>query len=215
MFATNHSKEETPVEKLIAVYDIRATDRYLIKLPSTIARQPHLVDLAILLFTTQGELVDSFEAIIKPDGWEIPAEVAESSGITNEMAAEQGIPEAEAVAAFLAIHDSACLRVAHHIGFDDRGMRIAIKRFRDEETAEQFRNGMIYCTASASTPLCKIPPTAEMIEKRDGRPFKVPTIAEALKILCGEELEHDHRARPSAEACAKVFFKITLPATAA
>ncbi|HJH21437.1 MAG TPA: 3'-5' exonuclease [Pseudomonas lactis] len=203
------------MEKLIAVYDIRATDRYLIKLPSTIARQPHLVDLAILLFTTQGDLVDSFEAIIKPDGWEIPAEVSESSGVTNELAAEQGVPEADAVAAFLAIHDRACLRVAHHIGFDDRGMRIAIKRFRDEETAEQFRNGMIYCTALASKPLCKIPPTPKMIKKGDRSEFKTPTIAEALQILCGEELEHDHRAQPSAEACAKVFFKITLPPTAA
>ena len=48
---------------------------------------------------------DSFEAIIRPDGWTIPDEVAAIHGIASEMAIILIIYEAEALEGFIAIHE--------------------------------------------------------------------------------------------------------------
>jgi len=98
------------MNQLIAIYDTETTGLPRFKDPSDDPRQPHLVDLCILLYTPQGELVDSFEAMIRPDGWVIPDEVAAIHGITTEMALEHGIPEMEALGGFLRVYDKATLR---------------------------------------------------------------------------------------------------------
>jgi DNA polymerase III epsilon subunit-like protein len=83
--------------QLLNVFDTETTGFPLFKEPSDDPRQPHLVDIAALLHDELGNLVDSFEAIIRPDGWTIPDEAAAIHGITNEMAMDMGIPEAEAL----------------------------------------------------------------------------------------------------------------------
>jgi hypothetical protein len=45
-----------------------------------------------------------------------------------------------------------------------------------------------------------------MIAAGFGKTFKVPTVAEALRHFTGDELIGGHRARPDAEACARVYF---------
>ncbi|WP_263271439.1 exonuclease domain-containing protein [Pseudomonas phytophila] len=87
----------------------------------------------------QGELLDSFGAMIRPDGWVIPDEVAAIHGITTEMALEHGIPEIEALGGFLRVYEQASLRVAHNVSFDDLIMHIAIKRFIGEQAADNFK----------------------------------------------------------------------------
>ena len=95
---------------LITPYDTETTGLPLFRDPSDDPRQPHLVDICILAFSADGTLVDSFEAMVRPDGWVIPAEVTAIHGITNEMAMDLGIPESEALDGFMAIHDRAGLR---------------------------------------------------------------------------------------------------------
>ena len=92
---------------LITPYDTETTGLPLFRDPSDDPRQPHLVDICILAFNADGTLVDSFEAMVRPDGWVIPAEVTAIHGITNEMAMDLGIPESEALDGFMAIHDRA------------------------------------------------------------------------------------------------------------
>ena len=196
---------------LITPYDTETTGLPLFRDPSDDPRQPHLVDICILAYSADGALVDSFEAMIRPDGWVIPAEVTAIHGITNEMAMDLGIPESEALDGFMAIHDRAGLRVAHNISFDDRIMRIALSRYRGKEAADAFKTTLGYCTCQNSKNLVQCPPTAKMIAAGFGRQFKVPTVAEALRHFTGEELVGSHRARPDTEACAKVFFVINKP----
>lgn len=113
------------MSELICVFDTETTGFPNWKIPSDDPSQPHLVDICILAYDANGALVDSFEAMVRPDGWVIPAEVTAIHGITNEMAMDLGIPESEALDGFMAIHDRSGLRVAHNI-IDDRIMRIAI-----------------------------------------------------------------------------------------
>lgn len=193
---------------LICVFDTETTGLPAFKLPSDHPDQPHIVDICALLYTRTGELVDSFEAMVRPDGWDIPNEVSVIHGITNELALEHGIPEAVAIEGFLSIWNRAGLRVAHNVSFDDRIMRIGFKRFQDAWVAESFREGAKFCTCSSTTNIVQCPPTEKMIAAGRGHMFKQPTVAEALKFFTGEDLVGGHRARPDAEACARVYFAL-------
>jgi DNA polymerase III epsilon subunit-like protein len=202
---------------LLTPYDTETTGLPLFKQPSDDPRQPHLVDICILAYDANGALVDSFEAMVRPDGWVIPNEVAVIHGITTEMAMDMGIPEAEALDGFMAIHERAGLRIAHNIQFDDRIMRIALSRYRGKDAADAFKATPGYCTCQSSKNLVKCPPTEKMIRAGFGRPgmYKNPTVAEALLHFTGEELVGGHRARPDTEACARIYFAMNPPAQVA
>ena len=196
------------MSNLICVFDTETTGFPHWKLPSDDPRQPHLVDVCALLYTPEGELVDSFEAMVRPDGWDIPNEVSVIHGITNELALEHGIPEALGIEGFLKIWRRAGLRVAHNLAFDDRIMRIGLRRFADAWVADDYRQGANYCTAVKTKPICQLPPTDAMKATNFKNSFKTPTVAEALKFFTGEDLVDAHRARPDAEACARVYFAL-------
>lgn len=193
---------------LLCVFDTETTGFPLFKAPSDHPDQPHIVDICALLYTPEGELVDSFEAMVRPDGWDIPNAAAVIHGITNEIALEHGIPEACAIEGFLSIWNRASLRVAHNVSFDDRIMRIGFKRFSDPWVAEAFREGEKFCTCSSTTSIVQCPPTEKMIAAGRGKQFKQPTVSEAYKFFTGEELVGAHRARADAEACARVYFAL-------
>lgn len=196
------------MDQLICIFDTETQGFPHWKLPSDHPDQPHIVDICALLYTPEGDLVDSFEAMVRPDGWSIPNEVSVIHGITNEMALEHGIPEAVAIEGFLNIWNQAGLRAAHNVSFDDRIMRIGFKRFQDAWVAEAFRDAPKFCTCQATTNIVKCPPTEKMIRAGRGRQFKQPSVAEALKFFTGEDLVGAHRARPDAEACARVYFAL-------
>jgi DNA polymerase III epsilon subunit-like protein len=170
--------------------------------PSDAEHQPHLVEIAALLCDAKGAIIDQFTAIIRPAGWIIPDDVAAIHGITTERAMDEGIPEAEAVDAFLALHAQADLRVAHGANFDNRIMRIAISRYHGKACADIFKAGDSYCTAQNSRGVLNLPKK------------KMPALAEAHKHFTGLDLVDAHRAMPDALACARVYFAlqgITMP----
>ena len=90
--------------------------------------QPHIVQLCAILTDLAGKVIESHNAIIKPDGWEIPQEVIEVYGITNEIAAN-GIPEALAAGLLMEMIKKASRIVAHGVSFDKFMARIAMRRF--------------------------------------------------------------------------------------
>lgn len=200
------------MSELICFFDTETTGLPLFKSPSDHPDQPHIVDICALLYTPDGVLVDSFEAMVRPDGWVIPDKVAAIHGITNEMAMDLGIPESEALDGFMAIHDRAGLRIAHNIAFDDRIMRIALSRYRGKEAADAFKSTPGYCTCQSSKNIVRCPPTPKMIAAGRGRQYKQPSVAEALLHFTGEELVGGHRARPDTEACARIYFAMNPPA---
>lgn len=203
------------MSELICFFDTETTGLPMFKEPSEDPSQPHIVDICGLLYTAAGVLVDSFEAMIKPDGWEIPSDVAAIHGITNEIALEQGIDEGLALEGFMDIWRRAGLRVAHNVSFDDRILRIGLKRFFGDEAADEFKAGPKYCTCQTTTNIVKCPPTEKMIAAGRGGQFKQPSVAEALLHFTGEELVGGHRARADAEACARIYFAMNPPAQVA
>lgn len=184
------------------IFDTETTGIPNWKVPSDDPSQPHLVEIAALLFDEQGTLLDSFEAIIKPDGWVIPLEVSNIHGITQEIAMDMGISEAEALEGFLAIHRRSDLRVAHNVAFDDRIIRIAIKRHHGDALANAFKTTPNYCTCRSSRSVVALPSN------------KLPSLGEAYKHFTGEDLYEAHRASTDAHACARIYFAlqgVTMP----
>lgn len=178
--------------------------------PSEGENQPHIVELAALLFDGQ-TLVDRVHYIIRPDGWTIPDDVAEIHGITTERAMDEGIPEHQVLEAYLALHERAELRVAHNEPFDARIIRIGIKRFAPgtpeerDVIADAYKVAPRYCTMRVATKPCNLPPTRAMLAK--GMKFnKNPNLAEAYKHYTGKELEGAHSALVDAKACAEIYF---------
>lgn len=190
--------------------------------PSEAPQQPHLVEIAALLYDSTTE-VDRFHTIIRPDGWEIPEEVSKIHGITTERALDEGIPEPEAVARFLAMHALADLRVAHNEAFDQRILRIALKRYGNgasgwdmltqeerDAIADAFKAAPAYCTSNKAKLLMKLPPTEKMLASpRFRNSYKQPNLQEAHQHFLGRTFDGAHNALADAEACARVYFALT------
>ncbi|NID15013.1 3'-5' exonuclease [Luteibacter yeojuensis] len=200
----------------VLVYDTETTGLPDWKQPSESEHQPHIVELAALLFDTNTrELIAKQHTLIKPDGWIIPDDVAAIHGITTERAATEGIPEAEALAGFLDLHAMTDLRVAHNESFDARLMRICIKRFAAGDTqeardliADAFKAAPAYCTCNSAKPIMKLPATEAMRRNGKGHWFKPPNLQEAHQHFLGQTFEGAHSALEDAHACARVYFAI-------
>lgn len=196
------------IAKRALVFDTETTGLPLFKEPSSDPRQPHLTDICASLYSMDGELIETFDQLIQPNGWEVEDEAAALTGLTTEFLTINGGDEKEAVARFGHMHKKADIRVAHNIGFDDRIMRIAIKRYFGDAPADRFKRSPIYCTANSTKNIVKCPPTPKMLASRSFRnSYKTPNMQEALSFFYpGELIGQAHRARTDAEACAKVFF---------
>jgi DNA polymerase-3 subunit epsilon len=201
----------------VIVIDTETNGLPLYHEPSEGENQPHIVELAALLFDGTDQ-IERLHYIVRPDGWMIPDDVAAIHGITTERAMDEGIPEHQVLEAYLALHARADLRVAHNEPFDARIIRIGIKRFGDgrpawllapeedrDAVADAYKNAPRYCTMRSSTKACNLPPTEAMVAK--GMKFnKNPSLAEAYKHYTGEELVGAHSALIDAQACARVYF---------
>jgi len=100
--------------------------------------QPHIVRLAAVLCDgkTQ-EVIDQMDVIIRPEGWEIPKETIDVHGVTNQHANENGISEAAAVEMFIKLCGDS-VRVSSNKQFNQRIIRIALKRYATEEQQEKW-----------------------------------------------------------------------------
>jgi DNA polymerase-3 subunit epsilon len=181
-------------------YDTETTGLPDWKNPSEEESQPHLVQLAALLADMdEKKIIQSMDVIIKPDGWEIPDEVSEVHGITSELAEMVGIPEEQALDMFLSLWDGRD-RISHNKTFDQRIIRIATKRYCDEEIIEAWADkDSHHCTMLQAKPIMQLLPM-----NRYG--FKSPRLSEAYKFFTGNELENAHTAMADAQACLEIYF---------
>lgn len=168
------------------------------KSPSEAEHQPHIVEIGAALLDDELNIIERYEAIIKPDGWEISEEMTAIHGISHERAMDEGVSEKEAVDAFLALHALSGIRVGHNVSFDDRILRIALKRYFDDELADAFKLGPKFCTMWESKQIVK----ATFMDKKG---VKNPSLAEAYKFFTGEELTGAHRAMADVEATIAVY----------
>ena len=190
-------------------YDTETTGLPLFNEPSEDPRQPHLAQVAACLVDTLDtrQTIASMDVVVRPNGWEIPADVAAIHGITTERALEVGIAEETAVEMLLDLYNWRS-RVAHNEPFDARIVRIALLRYGyDQDIADRWKAGKAHCTQALSTPILKLPPTPKMIAA-GRRHHKSANLGEAYRHFTGTELAGAHNAMVDVQACMFVYFAI-------
>lgn len=166
--------------------------------PSESEHQPHLVQLAahqVNLDTFQ--IIQSMDVIIKPESWEIPKEVSDIHGITQEYAMDVGISESLALEMFIEIWGGR-LRIAHNTTFDNRIIRIATKRYSEEHVIQSWQDGDYECTGLLSKPIMQMLP-------KNKYGYKMPKLGEAYEYFTGKKLENAHTAIADCNACLEIY----------
>lgn len=187
----------------VTFFDTETTGLPVWKEPSGSENQPHLVQLGLIVADIQTEEeIYRLDVIIKPDGWIIPDEVAEIHGITTEQALDEGIDEPWAVSQLITLCEGN-LRVCHNRTFDQRIIRIALKRYFDQTIQEEWASKDDFdCTMLMAKPIMELPP-------RGRWGYRNPTLVAALKHFTGEDLPDAHTAMADTEACMKIWFAMT------
>lgn len=190
-------------------YDTETTGLPLYSTPSDDPRQPHLAALAaVLIHLKTRQVVEAIDVLVKPDGWTIPDEVIAIHGITNERAAAEGIPEAEAVDRLIALWRRADGKIGHNEAFDRRIIRIALKRYRGEDLADAWYESPFNDTCFLATDIMALEATDRMKATGRGNKPKKPKLSEAVLFFTGRPLEGAHNAMNDVNGCIDVFFAI-------
>lgn len=158
-----------------------------------------------MLCEADGRERASLSLIVRPDGYEIPENVAAIHGITTEIAERAGVPLLVAMTALTHLWGQATVLVAHNYEFDARILRIAIARLG--RAPSNAWPAQVRCTMKLATPVVNLPPTEKMLAKGMNFP-KRPSLQEAHTYLLGEPFEGAHGALADARAAARVFFKL-------
>lgn len=190
---TNHQKEsqmliflDTETSGLPRSWNAPATDT---------ENWPHMVQLAYIVTTDDGQELDRHETVIKPEGYTIPDEVARIHGITTAIALEQGRDLAEVLARLAYILDLHKVKtmVCHNTGFDEKIVGSAYHRIGAPDAVQALAKR---CTMKEATRFCALPRN------------KWPKLQELHQILFKEAFADAHSALADVEACRRCFFEL-------
>jgi len=163
------------------------------KEPSGGEGQPHIVQLAaVVVDINSREITDSMDVIVEPKGWKIDQDTIDIHGITMDHALEVGVPEEEVLQTFLTMWRGK-KRVSFNTTFDNRIIRIATKRYTEENIIDEWKAGDYECA---------------MIKSRKIMGGKNPKLSAAYKHFTGKDLENAHTAMADALACMSIYFAI-------
>lgn len=192
---------------MILFFDTETTGLVQFSLPHDHPSQPHLVQLGCVLTEDDGTIRATLDLIVRPSGYVIPRTASDIHGITTEIAERCGVPLVLAVSALMNLGVRADRIVAHNLPFDERVMTTAIQRTGRQPTLQLPTQRA--CTLEMAEPILKIPATAKMVAAGYGHKFKKPNLGECYEYFFGEKLQGAHSAIIDAQACAKIYFRMT------
>jgi DNA polymerase-3 subunit epsilon len=134
--------------RLIAVVDTETTGIPDFRKPADDPSQPRVAAIACVLVDLQSRAnVGSFFHLIRPDGWEMPAEAGAINGLTNDMLRRYGVPVARALATYNAAIDLGVMVVCHNVDFD---MKMLRGEFRRAGLPDRYDETPTFCTYRAA-----------------------------------------------------------------
>lgn len=157
---------------------------------------PRLVQLAWMMYSEEGQLKESRDVIVRPEGFSIPFEVSKLHGISTAVANEKGLPLKEVMEEFADKIDEAYALVGHNISFDECIVGAEFERLR--MMTSLFLKPK-YCTMKSATKYCQLP-------GKQG--FKAPRLSELHQILFGTGFDNAHNALADVEATARCFWEL-------
>lgn len=165
------------------------------KRPSDDPSQPRVVQLACALFEETGRVVEQFEGIVQPDGWEIPQGAIAVHGLTLETCQKLGQPIKYVLQRFEDMASRAVEHVGFNTSFDQKLVRGEMFRCGMRQRNVPYRLDPIPVVnlQPAATKLCKLAPTEAMMAT-GRKTFKTARLGEAMQILLGRRLDRAHDA---------------------
>jgi len=158
---------------------------------------PRLVQLAWQTHDEQGRELAAANRVVKPEGFDIPAEAAKVHRITNERARAEGRPLREVLGEFHQAVRQADALVAHNIEFD---RNILGAEYLRTGLPDPFEGATQLDTMRSAIHLCKLPgPRGQL---------KPPTLAELYHVLFSEHFEEAHDAAVDVRATVRCFFEM-------
>ena len=160
---------------------------------------PRCIQIAWQLHDTLGNLVDSQDYLVQPDGFNIPYDAEQIHGISTELAAQKGVPLAEVLEKFNLALSKAKFVVGQNVGFDVNIMGAEFHRMQIENPLQELPV-LDTCTEETAL-LCKLP------GGRGGK-FKLPTLTELHEYLFKEPFNEAHNATADVEATTRCFLEL-------
>lgn len=157
---------------------------------------PRLVQIGWLKYDRAGKEILKQSYIIKPDNFEIPAEVVKIHGISTKKANEAGIPLRKALKEFSADLKGSKFLVAHNMNFDEKIVGSELVRTRIKSNLWSIPK---ICTMHSTTGFCQIPGPYG---------YKWPKLMELHEKLFGSSFDNAHDALSDVSACARCFFEL-------
>lgn len=191
---------------LTLYYDTETQDMLNFKERSAHESQPHIVQIAGLLYCDQlKRVVQSIDLTIMAEGWEIPESVADIHGITTELSKSIGISEIAAIDAFLVLAEKADVIKAHNKKFDYRIVRTSCIRYAGEISTENWANYDHQCTLEATRKYLE-----PINKQRDDMGFEKisGSLGSIYEHLFNKPLENAHTAMADAKACMEVDLEL-------
>jgi len=180
------------------VFDVETTGFPKIwKAPvSKLSNWPRIVQIGWYAFDKQENCVESKSYIVKPEGFEIPADSVKIHGITTQFATETSREIGWILHHFAELLKSSRHVVAHNLNFDKK---VVQSEFIRADIRDYFDKTVGLCTKEIGTEICKIP-------GKYG--YKWPTLKELYDHLFDDKFEVSHNALNDAKAAADCFLKL-------
>jgi DNA polymerase-3 subunit alpha len=160
---------------------------------------PRCIQIAWQVHDQWGELIESQDFLVKPDGFNIPFDAEQIHGISTELAEEQGVTLSEVLETFNEALAKSKFVVGQNVEFDLNIMGCEFHRMKTESPLLEMKV-LDTCTERTAT-LCQLP------GGRGGK-FKLPTLTELHQHLFNEAFGEAHNATADVEATTRCFFEL-------
>lgn len=157
---------------------------------------PRMIQIAWILCDKQGNRMETYDCIIKPENFKIPIESSRVHGISTEKAINEGENLEEVLVRFEELVGKSNFIVAHNISFDEK---IIGAEFLRKGIQSSFGRKKKLCTMQSSTNYCKI---------SGPYGYKWPKLSELHIKLFGVDFEEAHDASVDINATERCFWEM-------
>lgn len=158
---------------------------------------PRLVQLAWLWYDAEGNKWESYNYLVKPDGFVIPEEATKIHRISHDKAMADGQPLEDVLRHFAEEVRKADFVIGHNIDFDYKIIGAEFYRLNQSNVLDAANQ---VCTMKSSVDFCAI-------DNGYGR-YKWPNLDQLHQRLFGQGFPEAHDALVDVEATARCFFAL-------
>lgn len=159
---------------------------------------PRMVQIAWQLHDENGDLIENYDYIIKPEGYDIPFNAQKIHGISTEKALAEGHDLKTVLDQFNAVLADNPILVGQNIAFD---IPIVGAEFYRKSIENHIADLPLIDTAREGTNFCALPGGM-------GGGFKFPKLSELYEKLFGHGFDEAHNAAADVNATAQAFWEL-------